>query len=70
MKKISFLFSLILISLTSFQKSTPLSKSTKMNVLFIAVDDMNHWIGYFGRKHQKTIKRPKCGMEITRFNNL
>jgi arylsulfatase A-like enzyme len=24
----------------------------KMNILFIAVDDLNHWIGYFGRNKQ------------------
>lgn len=27
-------------------------KGKKMNVLFIPVDDLNHWIGYFGRNNQ------------------
>ena len=28
------------------------SSAKKMNVLFIPVDDLNHWIGYFGRNNQ------------------
>src|SRR5580704_14700805 len=24
----------------------------KMNILFIAVDDLNHWVGYLGRNKQ------------------
>lgn len=41
----------------------------KMNVLFIAVDDLNHWIGYFGRNNQ--VKTPnldrlsRMGMSFT-----
>ena len=31
-------------------------ESKKMNVLFIPVDDLNHWIGYFGRNNQ--VKTP------------
>src|SRR4051812_13257056 len=28
------------------------AKSGKPNVLFIAVDDLNHWVGYLGRNPQ------------------
>src|ERR1051325_253233 len=31
------------------QPATPVSKP---NVLFIAVDDLNHWVGYLGRNEQ------------------
>src|SRR6187399_512361 len=27
-------------------------KPAKLNVLFIAVDDLNHWVGYLGRNKQ------------------
>ncbi len=28
------------------------AETTRPNVLFIAVDDLNHWIGHFGRNKQ------------------
>src|ERR1044071_7395781 len=28
------------------------ASATKPNVLFIAVDDLNHWVGYLGRNPQ------------------
>lgn len=31
---------------------TAVEPSQKPNVLFIAVDDLNHWVGYLGRNHQ------------------
>jgi hypothetical protein len=30
----------------------PAVPSAKPNVLFIAVDDLNHWVGYLGRNDQ------------------
>src|ERR1041385_6916787 len=30
----------------------PAAPATKPNVLFIAVDDLNHWVGYTGRNPQ------------------
>src|SRR5215470_8693067 len=31
---------------------TPPPPAAKPNVLFIAVDDLNHWVGYLGRNKQ------------------
>lgn len=45
------------------------SEPSKMNVLFIAVDDLNHWVGYTGRNRQ--VKTPnidrlsEMGMSFT-----
>ncbi len=33
-------------------QSPPSPHATKPNVLFIAVDDLNHWVGYLGRNKQ------------------
>jgi arylsulfatase A-like enzyme len=48
---VKFLFSCLIVA---FVASTGLAadKSTKPNVLFIAVDDLNHWVGYTGRNPQ------------------
>ena len=34
------------------QAADPTAKPTKPNVLFIAIDDLNHWVGYLGRNAQ------------------
>src|SRR3954447_10320307 len=44
---------LIVTCLTVFCSiSLPLRAAEKPNVLFIAVDDLNHWVGYLGRNPQ------------------
>ncbi|MFM7869529.1 MAG: sulfatase-like hydrolase/transferase, partial [Planctomycetaceae bacterium] len=43
---IATLFSLLLCS------NAPLAGQERMNVLFIAVDDLNHWVGHLGRNPQ------------------
>jgi len=43
---IATLFSLLLCS------NLPLAGQERMNVLFIAVDDLNHWVGHLGRNPQ------------------
>lgn len=45
MKKILFLLLILFSFQANGQKGNP-------NVLFIPVDDLNHWIGYFGRNNQ------------------
>jgi hypothetical protein len=47
MKHLLVLISPFLILGSSFAADT-----AKPNVLFIAVDDLNHWIGHFGRNKQ------------------
>ena len=37
--------------------------NTKPNVLFIAVDDLNHWVGYLGRNQQ--VKTPNLDRLLT-----
>ena len=39
------LLALLLLAATSFAADKP-------NVLFIAIDDLNHWVGYLGRNKQ------------------
>lgn len=57
MKKYLAILILAIISLMSFQINVKQKvESKKMNVLFIPVDDLNHWIGYFGRNNQ--VKTP------------
>ena len=47
--KIRFLF----LSLVTLSGSlSPAAEAMKPNVLFIAVDDLNHWIGHLGRNAQ------------------
>jgi arylsulfatase A-like enzyme len=36
----------------SFSDITPPPQLKKPNVLFIAIDDLNHWVGYLGRNPQ------------------
>jgi arylsulfatase A-like enzyme len=53
MKSYSALLIGILLFSCSQKIQTQSDTSTKkMNILFIAVDDLNHWIGYFGRNNQ------------------
>src|SRR5688572_19800998 len=44
MKKLLFLLLALTVS--------PLVAADRPNVLFIAVDDLNHWVGYLGRNPQ------------------
>ena len=59
------LFALLLV----FSVVAPLSAAERPNVLFIAVDDLNHWVGYTGRNPQ--VKTPnidrlsKMGVSFT-----
>ncbi|HUQ69417.1 MAG TPA: sulfatase [Planctomycetaceae bacterium] len=42
-----------LLTIAMFLATTPLAMAAeKPNVLFIAVDDLNHWLGYLGRNQQ------------------
>jgi len=43
------LLGLLISSLPAAESSTPVPKP---NVLFIAIDDLNHWVGYLGRNAQ------------------
>jgi arylsulfatase A-like enzyme len=46
------------------------SPATKPNVLFIAVDDLNHWVGYLGRNPQtKTPNIDRLARMGVAFNN-
>ena len=42
----------LVISCVSTTNTKVQKSNTKMNVLFIAVDDLNHWVNYFGRNKQ------------------
>ncbi len=44
----------LLVSAGSLQAAEPTKK--KPNILFIAVDDLNHWVGHLGRNKQ--VKTP------------
>ncbi|HSJ04732.1 MAG TPA: sulfatase-like hydrolase/transferase, partial [Verrucomicrobium sp.] len=48
------IFALTGLSPLSAQEAQPSAapKATRPNVLFIAVDDLNHWVGYLGRSAQ------------------
>ena len=41
-----------LVSLTALAITSSAQGADKPNVLFIAVDDLNHWVGYLGRNPQ------------------
>jgi arylsulfatase A-like enzyme len=41
-----------LLSLALVMLASPVMAAAKPNVLFIAVDDLNHWVGYLGRNQQ------------------
>src|SRR5437867_142623 len=46
------------------------TKGTRPNVLFIAVDDLNHWVGYLGRNPQtKTPNIDKLAVRGVRFTH-
>ena len=46
-------FSALFLSATLFLSDARGAETTgKPNVLFIAVDDLNHWVGYLGRNKQ------------------
>jgi len=48
---------------------SPLGAADKPNVLFIAVDDLNHWVGYLGRNPQtKTPHIDRLAKMGVRFN--
>ena len=49
----------LLVLLTS---SASLFAKKKKNVLFIPVDDLNHWVGYFGRNPQA--KTPNIDLSL------
>ena len=43
---------IVVLALSFAQVSVAPTSPTKPNVLFIAVDDLNHWVGYLGRNTQ------------------
>ena len=49
-----FLGSLLTIVAASASGTSALAADERPNVLFIAVDDLNHWVGYLGRNPQTT----------------
>src|SRR5215208_4379562 len=51
MAKRFFLASLLL-AVSLMSAATARAADAKPNVLFIAVDDLNHWVGYLGRNSQ------------------
>src|SRR5215208_5115630 len=51
MAKRFFLASLLL-AVSLMSAATARAADAKPNVLFIAVDDLNHWVGYLGRNKQ------------------
>ena len=46
------LLSLFILSATAVRAAEPSKPSPRPNVLFIATDDLNHWVGYLGRNPQ------------------
>ncbi|MDX1966133.1 MAG: sulfatase-like hydrolase/transferase, partial [Planctomycetaceae bacterium] len=48
----------------------PLSAADKPNILFIAIDDLNHWVGHLGRNPQTRTpnidRLARQGMTFTR----
>jgi arylsulfatase A-like enzyme len=48
----ALLIGILLIACSQKIQTQSNSSAKKMNVLFIPVDDLNHWIGYFGRNNQ------------------
>lgn len=52
MKSTYLTYLTILTHLTFLACAFAASKETRPNVLFIAVDDLNHWVGYMGRNPQ------------------
>ena len=67
MKALPFLALLLLICLPG---RLPAGTPEKMNVLFIAVDDLNHWVGHLGRNPQAKTpnldRLAKMGITFTR----
>jgi arylsulfatase A-like enzyme len=65
-----FLHSLFLLSAISVLCGSPARAAEKPNVLFIAVDDLNHWVGHLGRNPQAKTpnldRLAKMGVTFTR----
>ncbi len=60
----------ILLSLLALSAVSSAEESRKSNVLMIAVDDLNHWIGYTGRNKQtKTPNIDKLSAKGVSFSN-
>ncbi len=62
---------LILLSVVSWlTSSAPLSAAEHPNVLFIAIDDLNHWMGHLGRNAQtKTPNLDRLASQGVSFTN-
>jgi arylsulfatase A-like enzyme len=52
MRDLFFSFATVLVVFTCNIASTVAADTAKPNVLFIAVDDLNHWVGHLGRNPQ------------------
>jgi arylsulfatase A-like enzyme len=60
------------ITLAALSGNSPASAAGKPNVLFIAVDDLNHWVGHLGRNPQTKTpnfdRLAKMGVTFTKAN--
>lgn len=52
LRPLAVLFALVSLLSASLSAAEPRTPAAKLNVLFIAIDDLNHWVGYLGRNPQ------------------